>query len=33
MPEFGIKAYLTKPIKRSDLLQAVRLVLGIASRN
>ena len=26
--EFGIKAYLTKPIKRSDLLQAVRLVLG-----
>jgi len=26
--ELGIKAYLTKPIKRSDLLQAVKLVLG-----
>ena len=24
----GIKAYLTKPIKRSELLQAVRVVLG-----
>ena len=28
--ELGIKAYLTKPIKRSELLQAVRLVLGSA---
>jgi signal transduction histidine kinase/CheY-like chemotaxis protein len=26
--ELGIKAYLTKPIKRSDLLQAVKVVLG-----
>jgi CheY-like chemotaxis protein len=26
--ELGIKAYLTKPIKLSDLLQAVKLVLG-----
>ena len=26
--ELGIRAYLTKPIKRSELLQAVRLVLG-----
>jgi CheY-like chemotaxis protein len=26
--EVGIKAYLTKPIKRSDLLQAVKRVLG-----
>jgi signal transduction histidine kinase/CheY-like chemotaxis protein len=26
--ELGIKAYLTKPIKRSDLLQAIKVVLG-----
>jgi two-component system, sensor histidine kinase and response regulator len=26
--ELGIKAYLTKPIKRSDLLQAIKIVLG-----
>jgi two-component system sensor histidine kinase/response regulator len=26
--ELGIKAYLTKPIKRSDLLQAFKIVLG-----
>ena len=26
--ELGIKAYLTKPIKRSDLLQAIKAVLG-----
>ena len=26
--ELGIKAYLTKPIKRSDLLEAIKMVLG-----
>ena len=26
--ELGIKAYLTKPIKRSDLLQAIKVILG-----
>jgi light-regulated signal transduction histidine kinase (bacteriophytochrome)/DNA-binding response OmpR family regulator len=26
--ELGIKAYLTKPVKRSDLLRAIQLVLG-----
>jgi two-component system, sensor histidine kinase and response regulator len=26
--KMGIKAYLTKPIKRSDLLQAIKVVLG-----
>jgi light-regulated signal transduction histidine kinase (bacteriophytochrome)/DNA-binding response OmpR family regulator len=26
--ELGIKAYLTKPVRRSDLLQAIQLVLG-----
>jgi two-component system, sensor histidine kinase and response regulator len=26
--EVGIKAYLTKPLKRSDLLQAIKLVFG-----
>jgi signal transduction histidine kinase/CheY-like chemotaxis protein/ligand-binding sensor domain-containing protein len=26
--ELGIKAYLTKPIKRSDLLRAIKVVLG-----
>ena len=26
--ELGIKAYLTKPVKRSDLLQTIKLVLG-----
>jgi two-component system, sensor histidine kinase and response regulator len=34
--EFGIKAYLTKPVKRSDLLEVVKVVLGskiVASEN
>ncbi len=30
--ELGIKAYLTKPIRRSDLLQAIQLVLGSPTR-
>jgi two-component system sensor histidine kinase/response regulator len=29
--EVGIKAYLTKPLKRSDLLQAIKLVFGSQS--
>lgn len=30
--ELGIKAYLTKPIRRSDLLEAIRMVLGSQTR-
>jgi len=29
--ELGIKGYLTKPIKRSDLLEAIKAVLGSPS--
>ena len=31
--ELGIQGYLTKPIKRSDLLEAINVVLGSQSRS